>query len=238
MSGIAMAAPTTPGSVATFSSCSRDRSSRTASRIPALAKMRAGTRISDRAEAGISQSTSSSCLSGPLDIEDDRSAPSARLLGEREPVVGRGLDERARPAPSAHQAGDELRLADSHDPKLARYDVLRLGPEDDVVERFDEQSRLVGRGDVQVTLLERAQWTRGEELAQAGHHLAKDVLNAVRLDPQLDLGRVIHPLAHGLRASAFRRGGTTASDLDGAYAFLRLRSISQGGFRDAIQVCC
>src|SRR5437588_12135312 len=80
-----------PGSVATFCSCSSERSARTAARISSSANTRAGTRMSDRAEAGISYSVSSMrCRS---DIQDDSSVPDAVLACEAKIVVGRRLDE-------------------------------------------------------------------------------------------------------------------------------------------------
>ena len=56
MSGIASAASTIPGSMATFCSCSSDRSPRIASSSTSSANTRAGTRMPGHADAGISQS--------------------------------------------------------------------------------------------------------------------------------------------------------------------------------------
>jgi len=56
-SGIASAASTIPGSVATFSSCSSERSRSIAASSSRSANTLAGTRMSARAVTGISQST-------------------------------------------------------------------------------------------------------------------------------------------------------------------------------------
>src|SRR5215471_11253065 len=94
MSGIAIAAPTTPGSVATFSSCSSEWSPPISSRISASAKIRAGTRMSSREELGISHVVSSiRCRS---DIENDEPAPDPVLRSEAKTVERHGLDERSR----------------------------------------------------------------------------------------------------------------------------------------------
>src|ERR671939_184203 len=77
MSGIAIAASTMPGSVATFWSCSSDLSVRIAASSSASANTRAGTRMSSRAVAGISQRVSS--IRTGSDIEHDVPAPAGRL---------------------------------------------------------------------------------------------------------------------------------------------------------------
>src|SRR5919199_723298 len=94
MSGIAIAASMIPGSVATFCSCSSDWSSAIASSSSRSANTRAGTRISLRAVAGISQLVSSSRRSS--DIEYDVGAPALAGGLEREPVVGDCLYEARR----------------------------------------------------------------------------------------------------------------------------------------------
>src|SRR5206468_12354833 len=92
MSGMARAASTTPGSVATFWSCSSERSVAIASSSSASANTRAGTRMSARAEAGISQRVSS--IRRGSDIEDHGRGPAAAVGGlERQAVVGHGLDQ-------------------------------------------------------------------------------------------------------------------------------------------------
>src|SRR5215211_3967410 len=118
MSGIASAASTTPGSVATFWSCSSERSERIASSSSGSANTRAGTRISARSLAGISQSVSSTwriciplCVSvgkaraglesvaasyplwAGLDVKHDPRAPSLVLLRHLESMVCHRLDQ-------------------------------------------------------------------------------------------------------------------------------------------------
>src|SRR4051812_46590837 len=94
MSGIAIAASTIPGSVATFWSCPSERSVRIAAMSPSDAKIRAGTRMSSRAVAGISQRVSSTRTSS--DIEHDVPAPAVAVAVKLEVVVGDRLDEVAR----------------------------------------------------------------------------------------------------------------------------------------------
>src|SRR5262245_3279021 len=92
MSGIASAASTIPGSVATLRSWSSDLSAAIASRICSSANTRAGTRISP--SAGISQSVSSTFRSS--DIEHHLRAPSFAGRLELEAMVGDGLHQRSR----------------------------------------------------------------------------------------------------------------------------------------------
>src|SRR5689334_10484565 len=97
MSGIASAASTMPGSVATFWSCSSERSVRIASSSSASANTRAGTRMSARALAGISHRVSSMRSgAGPRsDIQHDVPAPAVAVTSKLEVVVGHGLDQMA-----------------------------------------------------------------------------------------------------------------------------------------------
>src|SRR5919199_1178601 len=104
MSGIAYAASTIPGSVATFWSCSSEWSVRIAASSSSSANTRAGTRMSGRASAGISNSVSS-ILRGS-DIEHHGCTPPSRALLERQAVPRRGLDDRLQlgPSPAQHDA--------------------------------------------------------------------------------------------------------------------------------------
>src|SRR5919202_2191542 len=130
MSGIASAAPTIPGSVATFWSCSSERSSAIASSSSGSANTRAGTRMSARASAGISQVVSSRRRSS--DIQDDACPPQAAVIHEREPVVGDRLDERPRLArPPAHRPPEACVAEDKLG--LLRNEPLRLGEEDELL---------------------------------------------------------------------------------------------------------
>src|SRR3990170_2594531 len=130
MSGMARAAPTMPGRVATFCSCSSERSRWISARRSASAKMRAGTRMSVRALAGISQSVSSIWTSS--DIEYHRCPPDVPFLAKVEPVVGDGLDEVRRVAAPALDGCPE-----AVDGEVEALDALgderfRLGQEDEL----------------------------------------------------------------------------------------------------------
>src|SRR5216117_2357442 len=102
MSGIASAAPTIPGSVATFWSCSSEVSRAIDSSSSRSAKILAGTRMSGRAEAGISQSVSSIWCSS--DVENDARVPAIVRLSQLEVMVGDGLHDRGgRRAHAGHR---------------------------------------------------------------------------------------------------------------------------------------
>src|SRR5919202_2267768 len=131
MSGIASAAPTIPGSVATFWSCSSERSSTIASSSSGSANTLAGTRMSGRASAGISQVVSSTRRRS--DIQHDACPPGSLFMREREPVVGDRLHERPRLAgPPAH--GRPKACVAEDDVRLLRHEPLRLGQEDELLE--------------------------------------------------------------------------------------------------------
>jgi hypothetical protein len=85
MSGIAIAASTMPGSVATFCSCSSERSARIAERISSSANTRAGTRMSSRVSAGSSYSVLS--IRRGSDVEDDPRVPDVAVSFEPKPVM-------------------------------------------------------------------------------------------------------------------------------------------------------
>src|SRR5437762_1815203 len=94
MSGIASAAPTTPGSVATLQSCSREVSRAIDTRSSESANTRAGTRMPARPAAGISQTNSSTCWIS--DVENDACSEAIGLLAELETMVGDSLHELGR----------------------------------------------------------------------------------------------------------------------------------------------
>src|SRR5262245_58319688 len=137
MSGIASAAPTIPGSVATFFSCSREPSREIASTSSASANTRAGTRMSVRAEAGISQSVSSTRCSS--DIENDACPPATARLLELEPMVGDGLHERRWLAGHARDGRGQPRLVDGEPGDALGDEAAGLGGEDEALEPLDEQ---------------------------------------------------------------------------------------------------
>src|SRR5919197_3499059 len=140
MSGIASAASTIPGSVATFCSCSSERSRTIAARISSSAKTRAGTRMSGRASAGISYSVSS--IRRGSDVEDHPRFPLLADLAEVEIVVGRRLDDRLhlRPPPGElhmHIVPREL------DDRIVRNESVGVCQIDQLLEERDEPCRMI-----------------------------------------------------------------------------------------------
>src|SRR3954467_13628794 len=132
MSGIAIAASTMPGSVATFCSCSSDLSVRIAASSSASANTRAGTRMSARAVAGISQSVSS--IRTGSDIEHDVPAPAVAVTVQLEVVGRHRLDEVARlPRGADDDRGDGV-LADDEVARLVGHEAFGLGEEDELGE--------------------------------------------------------------------------------------------------------
>src|SRR4051812_21758960 len=138
MSGIASAASTMPGRVATFCSCSSERSVRIASSSSASANTRAGTRMSSRALAGISHRVSS-MRSGAgagrrSDIEHDVPAPAVAVTPKLEVVVGHGLDEMARLVDPADDHPGDCVLADDEVADVVGHEPVGLGEEHELGE--------------------------------------------------------------------------------------------------------
>src|SRR5919204_6228666 len=134
MSGIAYAASTMPGSVATFRSWSSEWSIRIAARISSSAKTRAGTRIAP--SCGSSQSVSSRREGS--DVENDVCTPSPFLVLERQAVVGRRLHERVDRADGAVEPRVERCIGEPHG-SGARNESLRVGEVDQLLEPVDEE---------------------------------------------------------------------------------------------------
>src|SRR5919201_5978155 len=137
MSGIASAASTIPGSVATFWSCSSERSRTIAARSSSSANTRAGTRMSGRASAGISYSVSS--MRRGSDIEHEPSVPHAVVKCEVQVVIGGRLDERLDSAPTSDERGAECRRVEPQLLGALRNEALGVGEEDQLLEPRDEQ---------------------------------------------------------------------------------------------------
>src|SRR5437588_7520735 len=198
MSGMAKAASTTPGRVATFWSCSSERSATIASISSASANTRAGTRMSARADAGISQSVSSiRCRS---DIEHHRRPPAAVRRLHAEPVVGNGLHEVRRVGASAFYTRAYAALVDGLEVNSPRHDSVALGDEDELLDPGREEGGAVVRLDHDLT---------GDGIASVGPRLvaleqprqrSRCVLEhrrlSRRLDVQLELARVVDPAIH------------------------------------------
>src|SRR3954447_13094614 len=143
MSGIAIAASTIPGSVATFCSCSSEWSVRIAASRSASAKTRAGTRMSSRASAGISHSVSS--IRTGSDIEHDVRAPAVAVAVQLEVVVGHGLDEVARLARAPDDHGGDRVLAHDEVARLVGDHPLVPREKHELGEPLGEERAAVGR---------------------------------------------------------------------------------------------
>src|SRR5215218_8106749 len=196
MSGIAYAASTIPGSVATFWSCSSERSATIASSSGPLANTRAGTRMSGLASAGISNSVSSTRRSS--NVQDDMRSGPASLSDELQAMVRDRLDDRTRgSAPAAHDrselAGLEAQLL-----RRVRNELFGIREEHELLEPRDQEIRDRRRserdGDVEPIALARV--AVADELGERGQSLAEDVLVPRRLDQQPKLGRVLEPAVH------------------------------------------
>src|SRR3954468_11391943 len=200
MSGIAIAASTMPGSVATFCSCSSDLSVRIAASSSASANTRAGTRMSSRASAGISHSVSS--IRTGSDIEHDVPAPAVAVTVELEVVVGDRLDEVARLASAADDDGGHRVLADDQVARLVGDQPLGLGEEHELGAPLGPPRPAVRRLGLHRPLDPRARRRALllEQLAQGVHRLAEDRRLAAPVELQLQLGRVLDPAMTRLHA--------------------------------------
>src|SRR4051794_24282065 len=210
MSGIAIAASTIPGSVATFCSCSSDRSVRIAASRSSSANTRAGTRMSSRALAGISHSVSS--IRTGSDIEHDVPAPAVAVTVQLEVVVRHRLDEVAGLARAPDDDGADRVLADDEVARLVGHEPLGLGEEDKLREPLSQQRAAVGRLGLDAALDARP--VGGlvvlEQLAQRVHGLAEDGRLAARVKLELQLGGVLDPAVSRLHAQRVWRPPPTA----------------------------
>src|SRR6266540_1947378 len=193
MSGIAIAASTMPGSVATFWSCSSERSRRIAARISSSAKIRAGTRMSARASAGISYRVSS--IRRGSDIEHHARLPRAVPFAELEPMIGRSLHDRLDLGQASLERGAETAL-DELGACLIGDERVGVREVDELLEESDEKARVVAalHGDTALHSL-----TLGHELdepAESVRRFAEDVLRRRCAHEELELGRVLAPLMH------------------------------------------
>src|ERR671937_2833943 len=145
MSGIASAASTMPGSVATFCSCSSERSRRIASRISSSANTRAGTRMSARASAGISYSVSS--MRRGSYIEDHARLPASVRPLELKVMVRRGLHDRLHARGSSGQLDPQVRLRQC-DRRVVSDEPVGIGEVDQLLEQRDEQRRMVATAEL------------------------------------------------------------------------------------------
>src|SRR5438093_6902211 len=199
MSGIASATSTMPGNVATFWSCSSERSFEMASINSRSAKTLAGTRMSLRAAAGISHCVSLMRFSSILvsDIDHQVRLPVTLGLLEAQPVVCNRFDEMRRLAAIAqNHASDrvwtKLQINQPH-----RYEALRLDIENELGEELDEQGRPVRGLAGHLTLVGRFPCFLSNQLSEGRHRIAKDALLRIHLDSELELSRVFYPAIHG-----------------------------------------
>src|SRR4051794_27158674 len=201
MSGIAIAASTIPGSVATFCSCSSERSVRIAASRSASAKTRAGTRMSSRALAGISHSVSS--MRTGSDIEHDVPAPAVAVTVQLEVVVRHGLDEVTRLARAPDDDRGHRVLADDEVACLVGDEALGLGEEDELGEPLGQQRAAIGRLGLDLALDALARRRLGvllEQLAEREHGLPEDRGLAPRVQLELQLGGELDPAVRRLHA--------------------------------------
>src|SRR4051794_13111105 len=200
MSGMAIAASTIPGSVATFWSCSSEWSVRIAASSSSSAKTRAGTRMSSRAPAGISQRVSS--IRTGSDIEHHVPAPAVAVAVQLEVVVRHRLDEVARLACPPDDHGGHRVLADDEVARLVGHEPLGLGQEHELGEPLGQQRAAVGGLGLDGALdaVAGRRLVLLEQLAQGVHGLPEDGRLAARVKLELKLGRVLDPAVTRLHA--------------------------------------
>src|SRR5215210_824784 len=191
MSGIARAASTIPGRVATFWSCSSELSVLIASSSSSSAKTRAGTRMSARACFGISQSVSS--MRRRSDIEDDARAPPPVLLAELEAMVGDGFHERRRLAAPAGDDGPGAVASEVDLGEMLGREAFRVREEDQLLEPVREQGGTVVAARLHVPRLELTASVIAEELGEGRDRIREDAPFCVRVDLELELRSVLHP---------------------------------------------
>src|SRR5215217_8157952 len=116
-----------------------------AARISSSAKTRAGTRMSARAEAGISHVAASTLVSSMSDVEDDACPPAALVMHEPEGVVRGRLHERVEVGPATVESGTKPVLAQLEIGGLVRDERRRVGEVDELLQPGDEQRAAVRR---------------------------------------------------------------------------------------------
>src|SRR5919109_904393 len=194
MSGIASAASTTPGSVATFWSCSSDWSRSIACRSSLSAKTRAGTRMSGRVAAGISQSVSSIRVSSDIEYEFRTEAGARR--GELETVVRHRLDEVSRAAGTPFDARAKRPLPEVQALDPRRDEPLRLGQEDEFFQPIGEKHRAVGSGELDLVWRRVPLAAAGDQLRERRESLGEDLLLALGLELEPELSGVVDEAVH------------------------------------------
>src|SRR5581483_5191563 len=190
MSGMASAASTIPGSMATFSSCSSERSPASAPSSSSSANTRAGTRMPGRASRGISHSISPMRIGCSSDVEDDMGTPPSLPGLEAETVQRHRLDEVPRlAAPAGDRRAQPVRLQLERLQPL-RHELLHLGEEHGAV--------AAGEHDL---VASRLAAVAAHEVGERAQRSFEDARLGRRLELQLDLADVLdEPVRH--RAAA------------------------------------
>src|SRR5581483_10417011 len=214
MSGIASAASTIPGSVATFSSCSSEPSSASLATSSGSAKTRAGTRMSGLVAAGISHSVSSRRTSS--DVEDDAPMPDPSFVPEFEVTESDRLHELTRPTATADDRRAQAAALKLERREPPRHEPLHLGEEDELVQPVGEQeSAIVGlKLDLALDEVAVAALLLGHELGERLERRCEDSRLVRGLDLDLDLAAVlrepVHPLSVPSRRGSGRRRRSSA----------------------------
>src|SRR5918992_3296335 len=191
MSGMANAASTMPGSVATFWSCSSERSERIASSSSASANSRAGTRMSGRALAGISHSVSSTRRGS--DIEHHPREPAVLGGLEGEPVIGGSLDQVRRSARAAVDGHAQTVVPEPEVLETLRDEALGLAEDRKLGEPVGQQGGSVGARQLDGAREGVPLGVAREQLPHRLEALGEDRLLVRRDDFELELARVLHP---------------------------------------------
>src|SRR5919106_2010250 len=209
MSGIASAASTIPGSVATFWSCSSERSCAIAASSSSSAKTRAGTRMSPRASGGIPQSVSSMRVMS--DIEHDLRPPDTAVAGKFEAMVRHCFHEVRRTATVAGGDCPKTRAVKLQPFQPLRDEILALREEDELIEPRGEERCVVLRLGSDLVLYALTSVVPRDEFGEGCERLGEDGLARLGRDVELHLGRVLDPLVHlrrreNVRAAAEHEG--------------------------------
>src|SRR5579884_4174702 len=218
---MASAAPTTPGRVATFSSWASEPSRSIASNSTSSAKTRAGTRMSSRADAGTSQTTSPTRCA--LDIEHHSRPPAAGRRLEGEPMPRDRLDKAARSATvTAHHRAQPAVVEPELDQPLGD-ELLGVGEVDELVEPVGEQAAAVAAFELDRPLLPVGLAVSARELAEGGERVAEERRLGRRLQLKLEFAHVLPPPVHASANATPRRARPAAASVAGARAKRRRR---------------
>src|SRR5438876_10595999 len=201
MSGIARAASTIPGNVATFCNRSSEPSRRIACRISSSAKTRAGTRMSGRESAGSSYSVSS-ILRGS-DIEHHARAPGPAGFFEGEVVISGRLHDRLDGRPPSREPDGKVISLELRG-RIVRDEALGVGEVDQLLQQPDEETSRVASGQLDAVLGSLAVRRKLDIATEGIGRVAENLLRAAPCDDELDLGGVLPPFVGHLNTSALQ----------------------------------